>query len=285
MTVTPVSLTKTLALAAISHLAFAPASFAADSKILNDSGAIISGLQNLDLETSKSEDMISAALQAAEEVPAQIKEEEISKVESSTEIQKLNKEVKQETSYATKADKLIKYGIISAGMAAGAALTYFYGSALAATLAYEGSLALASWMMPNQSLMQYYFVTQPAAINTAMQFANSTLVKGALGLASTGLGSGLGWAGSMLYEGAKHAGSTAGSAVSSLAAKAGSATYNMTTKAGSAVVDATKSAASVALNTAASTVSKVSETAASAVKSGWSWLTQKAASFIPIPAN
>ena len=120
-------------------------------------------------------------------------------------------------------DTAIKYGLVAGGIALGAAAVYFYGSALAATAAYEGSLALANYMVPNQSLATYYLITHPAAINAGVQFANSSLVQGTLGVASSALGYGLGKAGCGLYEGAKYV----AQATSNAGYNAASSAYNM----------------------------------------------------------
>ncbi len=134
-------------------------------------------------------------------------------------LDELKNDVVEQASYL---DTAIKYGLVAGGIAVGAAVVYFYGSALAATAAYEGSLALANYMLPNQSLATYYLVTHPAAINAGVQFANSSLVKGTLGIASSALGYGLGKAGCGLYEGVKYGAQATGSALYSAA----SSTYN-----------------------------------------------------------
>lgn len=155
------------------------------------------------------------------------------------------KNLKQGVStHASNLDKTIKYGIVTAGIVVGVGLAYFYGPALAATLAYEASMKLSFWMAPKQTAFTYYMFTKPAAIDAAVYFANSSLVQGGLAVASSGLGYGLGELGTSVYEGIKTAASATYTAVKS-------------------VVEATPAAVS---------------TMASKIQSGWSWLSNKVSS-------
>lgn len=210
---------KILTLAAISHVALANASFATDV------------LDQKPLLTLSSKQ---------EAVP--VKDAEASKT-AEAKLADLKADTTTKVNYL---DSAIKYGLVAGGVALGAAATYFYGPALAATAAYEGSLALANYMMPHQGLATYYLVTHPAAINAGMQFANSSIVQGVLGTTSSVLGYGLGKLGCGLYEGLKYVAKTAGSVTYDTAAYLAKHGYDAGASIGSTVLSGAQSATSSA---------------------------------------
>ncbi len=212
---------KILALAAISHVALANASFATDVLDQQSSMTLSSGQEVLPVKDA-------GAPKTAEAKLVDLKAE-----------------------VGTKADYLdsaIKYGLVAGGVALGAAATYFYGPALAAAAGYEGSLALANYLVPQQSLATYYLVTHPAAINAGMQFANSSIVQSTLGAASSALGYGLGKLGCGLYEGAKYAAKTVGSAAYDVGAYLAKQGYDAGAYVGDAALSGAKSATSSVWN-------------------------------------
>lgn len=209
---------KILTLAAISHLALANVSVATDAPELQT--AIAASLPQQEIEAVKAVDVPKTAERKLEDLNADV------------------------TTKANYLDSAIKYGLVAGGVALGAAATYFYGPALAATAAYEGSLALASYMMPHQSLATYYLVTHPAAINAGMQFANSSIVQGALGTTSSVLGYGLGKLGCGLYEGLKYLAKAVGNVAYNTGAYLVKHGYDAGASLGSATFSSAKSASS-----------------------------------------
>ena len=211
---------KILTLAAISHLALGNASVATDAPELET--VIATSLPQQEVELVKAADVPQSAEQKLEDL----------KADTTTKVNYL--------------DSAIKYGLVAGGVALGAAATYFYGPALAATAAYEGSLALANYMMPHQGLATYYLVTHPAAINAGMQFANSSIVQGVLGTTSSVLGYGLGKLGCGLYEGLKYVAKTAGSVTYDTAAYLAKHGCDAGSSIGSTVLSGAQSATSSA---------------------------------------
>lgn len=112
--------------------------------------------------------------------------------------------LKQESDKAnSNLDKAIKASLIAGGVAVGGALAWFYGPALAYTVASKASLALFTLANPNASWFTYKFIAVPASIDVGVYFATSNLTNLAIGAASSTLGYGLGNAACGAYEATK----------------------------------------------------------------------------------
>ena len=243
-----VSLTKTLALAMVSHLAITSASF---------------GMEN--------DDLTAAMFTVSPSIKAEVNKDEIiidmEDIEAQTPLtvsQVLNKKGEEASAEVSKLDALIKYAIIGSGIAAGGALAYFYGPAIAYTVAYKGSLFLASLVIPAPSWYTYNFVIQPAAIDAGVYFATSPLVKTAISASASGLGYVLGKGGCEAYDATKYVTIAAGSAGYSLAKTVVGTTYELGAK-----------AANVAGSTTSSLSEKLGSASSSLVSAGWNWLAGK----------
>lgn len=116
---------------------------------------------------------------------------------------------------ATLLDKTIKASIIAGSITVGAGLSWFYGPALAYSLAYNTSYYGALLVTPNASWWTLNMIIKPAAIDSGIYFATSGLVQAAIGTTSSALGYGLGKAGCAAYDATKYTTKTAINAVSS----------------------------------------------------------------------
>lgn len=207
---TSISLTKTLALAMVSHIVIISASFGMEKDDLN-----------------------AAMLTASTPIKVEVKDEvviDIKDIEEQTSLktsQILNQTSEEASAAANKLDTLIKYGITVGGIAAGGALAYFYCPAIAFTVAYEASLFLASVAVSSPTWYTYNFIIKPAAIDAGVYFATSPLIKTAITASASGLGYVLGKTGCAAYDATKYAASVAGSAGYSLAGKIGSTSSSL----------------------------------------------------------
>ena len=149
-------------------------------------------------------------------------------------------------------DSAVKIAITSGGIALGAGLAWFYGPAIAFTAAYNLSIwSSTAFVTPNT--FTYYMFIKPAATHTALYCANSALIKGAIGMASSGLGYGLGKAGCEAYEGLKYAIGTSAPAAMKYVASTG------------------YSAASTAVSLTGHTLSPAANTTSRLASSAWKW--------------
>lgn len=266
---TSISLTKTLALAMVSHLAITAASFASENDDLTT--ATLSSSTPPKVEVQQQEATVAIDTQNivainTDDIEAQI---------PLTATQTLDNKGEEASAAVSKLDTLIKYGIIAGGIAAGTGLACFYGPAFAFATAYKGSLFLAALTVPNPTWYTYNCIIQPAAIDAGIYFANSALTNATIGAVATGLGYGLGKAGCAAYDGAKYvAGATASTAYNAtkyVASAAGSAGYALASKAGEIAIDVAPKIASAAGSTASSLASTISSKTSNMVSSAWNW--------------
>lgn len=100
-------------------------------------------------------------------------------------------------------DTIIKTSLVTGGVAVGGALAWFYGPALAYTIASKGSLLLFNLANPNASWLTYNLFAVPASINAGLALAKSSAANFVIGTASSALGGGLGKAGCAAYDTSK----------------------------------------------------------------------------------
>ncbi len=260
---TNISLTKTLTLAMVSHLAITTASFGADLNEAIDLAPITKTVEQV-------KDQDSVIIDIENQLPAQ---------QLSTK-QILDEKGKEASTAFKMLDTGIKYGIVAGGIAAGAGLAWFYGPALAFTAAYKTSIFLAT-AATTPTWYAYKFVVEPAAIDAGIYFATSPLVQTAIGAAASGLGYGFGKIGCATYEGVKY---TVGTGIPTIAKFTAETTYSAVSTVGTATYNTGAYLAPKISNAAYTVASTAANTASSFASSAWNWWSgaKSVASVLPI---
>lgn len=276
---TSLSLTKTLALAMVSHLAITTASFSGENTELSDAIDLAPltktveqvqeqnlGNSNNIVELIKAEDSVIIDLES--QLPTQ----------PLTASQILTNKGEEASKGFQVLDTAIKYGIVTAAIGTGAGLAWFYGPALAFGAAYYTSIKLAT-LAATPTAWAYYFVIKPAAVDAGIYFATSSLVQTAIGAVGAGLGYGLGKVGCATYEGLKY---TVGTGIPTATTFAAKTTYSVASTVGKATYDAgaylapkignaAYTVGSKAVSTTGSVLSSVANTTSNLVSSAWNW--------------
>lgn len=246
-----ISLSKTLALAVVSHLAITTASF---------------GHENIDLSNA-------IDLAPVTKTVLQVQDSTNVDIENQLPAQNLNATqiLDEKGKEAFKAFKIldtgIKYGIVAGGIAVGAGLAWFYGPALAFTATYKASI-FAATALATPTWYTYNCVIVPGAIDAGIYVATSSLVHAMIGTTGSALGYALGKAGCATYEGLKY---TVGTGIPAATKFAAQTTYDVGAYAAPIISNAAYTVASTAASVTGSALSSVASATSSLASSAWNW--------------